>query len=274
MLAFPGAGPTGPNVAAAVRAAASAEGIVVAAAGFAAAENGVPLTQTLTVARELEEDESAVEVRSIAGEEDPLAGLGSGFDYTAPRNLVLFTFITSLAASGSLIQMRQLGIARRSLSAPVTAGAVLAGVTVSRLAIALFQVIVIIVGGLVLFGVDWGDPLGTAALAFTFALVGTGAGMLAGTVFRSAEQANAIGPPIGIALGMLGGCMWPLEIVPPAMRTIGHFLPHAWAVDGFTDLIGRGASFTQVLPEVSILLGFGVVLLAAATLRVRRALAT
>ena len=48
----------------------------------------------------------------------------------------------------------------------------------------------------------------------TFALVGTGVGMLLGSVLGNAEQATSIGPPVGIALGMLGGCMWPLAIVP------------------------------------------------------------
>ena len=52
----------------------------------------------------------------------------------------------------------------------------------------------------------------------TFALVATGVGMLGGSVLRNAEQATSIGPPVGIALGMLGGCMWPLAIVPEPMR--------------------------------------------------------
>ncbi|HEU5470800.1 MAG TPA: hypothetical protein VFV67_09105 [Actinophytocola sp.] len=49
-----------------------------------------------------------------------------------------------------------------------------------------------------------------AALITVWALVGTGTGILAGTLSRTPEQAGAI----GIAAGMLGGAMWPLEIVP------------------------------------------------------------
>ncbi|HEY0637908.1 MAG TPA: hypothetical protein VGD67_09695 [Pseudonocardiaceae bacterium] len=38
-------------------------------------------------------------------------------------------------------------------------------------------------------------------------LVSTGAGLLAGSLFRTPDQAGAIGPAVGIALGMLDGAI-------------------------------------------------------------------
>jgi ABC-2 type transport system permease protein len=75
------------------------------------------------------------------------------------------------------------------------------------------------------FGVDWGDPEAALLLVTVFALVGTGVGMLLGAVLRNSEQATSIGPPVGIALGMLGGCMWPLAIVPEPMRVVATCSP-------------------------------------------------
>ncbi len=60
--------------------------------------------------------------------------------------------------------------------------------------------------------------------------------------------------PVGIALGMLGGTMWPLEIVPQAMRTVGHLTPHAWAMDAFIALMGKGADLASIAPQIAILL--------------------
>ena len=51
-----------------------------------------------------------------------------------------------------------------------------------------------------------------------WALGGTGAGMLSGSVFRTPEQASSIGPTVGMVAGMLGGCMWPLAIVTVRLR--------------------------------------------------------
>ena len=105
-----------------------------------------------------------------------------------------------------------------------------------------------------------------------FALVGTGAGMLFGSLLRTPEQATSIGPPVGIALGMLGGCMWPLAIVPAPMRLAGHLFPHAWAMDAFIDLISEDAGLAGIAGKLAVLAGFAAVLLALATWRLRRAL--
>ena len=65
--------------------------------------------------------------------------------------------------------------------------------------------------------------------------------------------------------------MVPLEVFSPTMQTIAHITPHAWAVEGFTELIRRDAGLVDVLPQVGVLLLFAVVLLALATTRLRRA---
>jgi len=121
---------------------------------------------------------------------------------------------------------------------------------------------------------SWLPPmaLAAAALVIVWVLVGTGAGMLAGTVFRTPEQASAIGPALGIGLGMLGGAMWPLEIVTPVMRAIGHGTPHAWAVDGWIEVLSRGGGLLDIGPQLAVLAGFAAVLLALASIRLRRRL--
>lgn len=198
--------------------------------------------------------------------------LFSGFSYPAASNLVLFVFISSLAASGSFVESRLLGIPRRMLSTPTSSRTILGGVTLGRFVIAAFQGLLIFAVGAFVFGVDWGDPFGTAVLITVFALVGTSVGMLGGTLFRTPEQASSVGPPIGIALGMLGGCMWPLEIVPAPMRTAGHAFPHAWAMDGFIDLIGKGESIAGISTQLLVLGAFIVVLLPLGAWRLSRTL--
>jgi ABC-2 type transport system permease protein len=94
--------------------------------------------------------------------------------------------------------------------------------------------------------------------------------MLSGSLFRTPEQASSIGPAIGMAFGMLGGTMWPLEIVPDAMRLAGHAVPHAWAVDGWTTLLSRGGGVGDIATDLAVLTGFAVVLLGLAITRLRR----
>lgn len=241
------------------------------AARFATEQVGGSFEHNLARAEELAgmAPAAAVEVESVGG--DPVA-FGTGFGYQAPANLVLFVFITSIAASAMLIETRRLGVSRRMLGTPTSARTILAGEAMGRFAIALAQAAVIFVAGSVVFAVDWGDPLGAAALILSFVLVGTGVGMLFGTIFRTPEQAGAIGPPLGIGLGMLGGCMWPLEIVPEPMQRLGHLFPHAWAMDGWIDLTAFGRGIGAIVPEVAVLSAFAVALLAVATWRLQRAI--
>ena len=195
--------------------------------------------------------------------------LPEGFSYSAPTMLVLFVFINAVAQGAALIATRDLGIYERMLAGPVTTKAIVVGETLAYLGVAVLQSAIILAVGAAVFGVDWGDPLGAAALVGVWALVGTGAGVLAGTLFRTPEQATSIGPPVGIAFAMLGGCMWPLEIVPGFMQAIGHLVPHAWAVDGWITLLSRDGTLLDIGTELLVLAGFALALLAVATSRLR-----
>jgi ABC-2 type transport system permease protein len=243
----------------------------VRAARFATTEAGVGFDTALARARALRDTEVQirVEATTVGGRTDALP---TGFNYTAPANLVLFVFITSLAGAAALIEARRLGVTRRLLATPTPVATVLLGEALGRFAVALLQGLIILGVGWLVFGVDWGDPPAALLLTVTFALVATGAGMLGGSVLRNAEQATSIGPPVGIALGMLGGCMWPLAIVPEPMRVAGHLFPQAWAMDAFIALIARNTGLAGITRELAVLAGFAAVSLSLATWRLRRTL--
>ena len=160
-------------------------------------------------------------------------------------------------------------VAAVSRHSPGDDATIVAGETASHLTVALLQSVLIVGVGSLVFGVSWGDPVAATALVVVWALVGTGAGVLAGSLFRTPEQATAIGVSAGMAAGMLGGCMWPLEIVGDTMRTVGHAMPHAWAVDAWVELLSRGGGLGDIAAQLAVLAGFAAVLLTAATLRLR-----
>jgi ABC-2 type transport system permease protein len=141
-----------------------------------------------------------------------------------------------------------------------------------RLLIALVQAALIVAIGATVFGVAWGQTAGVCALVLVYACVATGAALTVGAVARNAEQATAIGIPVGIALGMLGGCMWPLDIVPPGLRAIGHLTPQAWAMDGFTSLIFNGKGLLDITVDLAVLTGFAIALLTLGVVLLRRTL--
>lgn len=193
------------------------QGATVQAAKFATTHSTRSFQQNLAMTRSLQRETPVVPVRTqVVNSKSNFLPLG--YNYSAPTMLVLFVFINALAGGAAIIQTRRFGIFARALAAPVRARDLVLGETLCYLTLALGQALLIVVVGAVMFGVSWGNPLAAAALIGMWALVGTGAGMVSGTLFRTPEQATAIGPAVGIAFGMLGGCMWPLEIVPQSVR--------------------------------------------------------
>ena len=248
-------------------------GATVQAAKFATAHSKRSFEENLATTRLLQQETPVTPVRTdVVNRKSNYLPLG--YNYSAPTMLVLFVFINALAGGAAMIQTRRYGIFARALAAPIRSRDLVLGETLCYLTLALGQALLIVLVGAVLFGVSWGNPLAAAALIGLWALVGTGAGMVSGTLFRTPEQATAIGPAVGIAFGMLGGCMWPLEIVPQSVRLIGHATPHAWAVDAWVTLVSRGGGLGDIAGYLAILAGYAVVLFGVASLRLRRSLVT
>jgi ABC-2 type transport system permease protein len=264
--------PTSTNeqaAASAVRSVVNDQAAQVQAARFAAGVGAGTFDTNLTVAERASTVASPIEVRGVTIDSSRNY-LPEGFSYSAPTMLVLFVFINALAGGAALIESRNLGMQERMLAAPITSRSIVIGETLCYFGLALVQSLLIVGIGTLLFDVSWGDPVAAIALVLAWALVGTGAGVLSGTLFRTSQQASSIGPAVGIGLGMLGGCMWPLEIVPSAMRTLGHFFPHAWAIDGWTTVLSKNGGLVDILRPLAVLAVFAAMLLFFATTRLRR----
>jgi ABC-2 type transport system permease protein len=206
-----------------------------------------------------------VAVRTAGGGSD-VGTFGAG----AAQELILFIFLTSLSASAMLIETRRLGVTQRMLASPTPVRTILVGETLGRYAIALLQGALIVVGTVLLFRVDWGNPLTTGLVIVLFALAATGAAMVMGSILRNAAQAGAMGVFLGLVLAAIGGCMVPLEIFPPTISRIAHLTPHAWAIQALNDSIATGATPATVATDLAVLAAYAVSLLAVATVLLRR----
>ena len=269
------ADPTSEGVAsalAAVAGAVSEEGVREAAVAAVAGTSGRPSPGEATARRTVDREAAridALEVHTldISGSE---VDTGS-FSHTAPGNLVLFVFINTYVISTIVAFDRKGGIVARMLSTPTSPRSIVVGLGAAKLAFALLQSAVLILVGSVAFGMDWGDPAGAFLLVVTFAAMSTAIGLLVGATVSDAEQAQAIGIPLAVGLGMLGGCMWPLDIVPRAMQVVGHATPHAWAMDAWIELIFEGASARDIAANLAVLAAIGAVVGLLAVRQLRRA---
>ena len=262
----------GPQLESVIRASVAEVMKPIGAAQFVSVDTGIPFEETVGLATSNADSSPGVGVEvSAVGEALFPQTLGQ-FDLGAAQQLVLFTFLTSLAGSAALILTRQLGLSHRMLSTPTSVGTIVAGESLGRFGVALFQGLYIMGFTLVIFGVNWGNPLGAMLIILTFSAVGAGAGMLMGATFSNDQQASGVGVVISLGLAALGGCMLPIELFSPTLQRVAHITPHAWALDGFAELVRRDGNTFDILSELGVLTVYAAVLLVLAAWRLRVAI--
>jgi ABC-2 type transport system permease protein len=183
-----------------------------------------------------------------------------GFPYTAPANLVLFVMINGFVLTLPILQLRESGISRRLLAAPRRTWELLGMLAVAPAQQMIAEAVFMILAARLFFGVHWGDALGLTMITAAVICLGVAIVLFMGTVFRTRQQAVSLGPWIGVAIGMLGGCMGPLEVVPPFMKTLARLSPASWAMDAYLGLIFDHATAFEVVPDAAIVFAFAVVI--------------
>jgi ABC-2 type transport system permease protein len=204
-------------------------------------------------------------------QDDPTTVMTTSAEQASAGQIVTWVQITLLGAAEVLVAERLGGTLRRLLIMPASRSTVLLGKLLSRLVLGLVQTALLILGGAYLFGVEWGDdPAAVAAVSIAFAMASVGLGMVLATFVRTRGQASSAVVGTSMALAALGGAWYPIEITPELYRSVVRILPSTWAMDAYGDILARGATFVDVLPQVGVLLLFAITFTAVGMWRFRR----
>ncbi|QTD40208.1 ABC transporter permease [Sporosarcina sp. Te-1] len=188
--------------------------------------------------------------------------------YSSAGFSIMFVMIVMLFTTGALIEARNMGIWSRLLTTPATRIQLTLGYVLSFFIIGFVQFSLLILLTSLLFGVQWGDPIGLLVLVTALLLCVVGLGIAIATTVKTSEQQSAVGMLLIISTSMLGGVYWPLDIVPEFMQKIANFVPQSWAIEGFKSLVD-GATAGDILTPILVLLGFAIVFLSVGLSRVR-----
>jgi ABC-2 type transport system permease protein len=182
--------------------------------------------------------------------------------------LITWVLIPLLGTSALFAYERRQGTLRRLFTTPASGATFLLGTILSQLLMALVQMLLLVGFGIFVLNLDWGDsPLALLLTLVAFGLAAVAFGILLGTFVKTEGQASGLSIMLGMAMGLLGGCWYPLELFPPAVQTAARVLPTTWAMQGLLDLIVRDGGLGAVLPEVGVLLGFAVLFFAVGVAR-------
>nr|WP_157554677.1 ABC transporter permease [Herbidospora sakaeratensis] len=168
----------------------------------------------------------------------------------------------AFGAAATLVTWREKRILRRLRLAPVSLGSVVGARVGVSVAIALIQTAIFLgVASLPYFGLRlsaywWMSIPLIIAGTLTFMAIG----LVAGGLAKSAEAASGIANLIVLPMAFLSGSFIPLDASPGWLQTLSNVFPLKHLNQALLDVMVRGQGPLSVLPELGIVLAFGLVI--------------
>jgi ABC-2 type transport system permease protein len=214
--------------------------------------------------------------QSFAGTGRPVA---SGAGQSIPGMLTMFMIMTVLIGGTQSLTAEKLhGTLSRLATTPMSRGEIIMGKLLHLGMVGFIQALVLMAAGELigvtgLFGIEftWGPYWWVVAIfviPFSFAV--SGLTLLIGGLFRTTQQAESLGWLFGMIFSALGGCWWPLEIMPRTAQIIGWFFPTYWSMTALHGVVTFGRGFDAIVVPGLIVTAFGVLFawLGSRTMRV------
>lgn len=193
-----------------------------------------------------------------------------------PAWLIFAMFFIAIPISTTFIQERQQKTLTRLRALGVSVPMMFVAKLLPYLLINLVQLILMLAIGAWLMPLLGAQGLslnvslaGLALVSVSVSLAALGLASLIATLARSVEQATVMSGAINILFAALGGIMIPTFIMPPVMQALSNISPMAWGLEGYLDILLRGATAADVLATCASLAGFGLGLFLLATFILR-----
>ena len=167
--------------------------------------------------------------------------------------LVLFVAMNTMAGGSLLAELRELGVVARLATTRASPAQLGAGFGLGLASYALVLALLLLAIGQILFGIAWTSWPATAVVVVLLSLAAGALGLVTGTLLPSAESGTTIAGPAGFVLGLLGGCLWPLDVAGPVLERLGRLTPHAWAVEALRATAADGAGLGEVAGGLALL---------------------
>ena len=196
---------------------------------------------------------------------------GTVLDHIAPALLATLALFFSFLLTGiSFLRERSQGTMERLMASPVSRLDIVVGYLFGFFIFALTQTLIILLFTIYVLDVHYSGDLWQIFVFQVVVIAGAvNLGIFISTFARNEFQMVQFIPLIIIPQIFLCGVIWPVEQMPDYLQWLSKILPLTYAVDGLRDIMLAGKSLLDVGFELSVLVGFAVVIsiLAAITLR-------
>lgn len=173
--------------------------------------------------------------------------------------LAMSMLFLSTYATINLIKDKENKTYYRVLSSPLTVRSYMLQSILSFYVISLLQVAGVFAVIQLVFRLNLGASILQLFIVMSvFALVCVSFGVALSSLTRNTRQAGNAAPLLIMPMSMLGGLLWPREIMPEILQKVGQFIPTTWLMDAAGKVM-QGNPLSSIMPEILIMLLFALV---------------
>jgi ABC-2 type transport system permease protein len=191
-------------------------------------------------------------------------------EYSVLLAAYLVHFLAYVLAAIVLVRDRRTGTLDRMFVSGYRRTEVVTGYVAGYSTIAIAQTAVVLLLIRFLFELRLERDLAAVVLTMlALAVVSVGLGVFVSNFARNEGQVFPFIPLVTIPSALLSGVVIPVEDLPEVLQWVSYFVPLTWAVRVLKPIIMEQAAFIDTLPDFLVLLAYGVVLLALASLTLK-----
>jgi ABC-2 type transport system permease protein len=187
---------------------------------------------------------------------------------------LLLTIITTTLMAMGIVKEREIGTLEQIIVTPIKPAQLIIGKTIPFIILGFVDVLVVLAVIVFWFGIPIrGDFFFLMLASFIYVLSSLGLGLFISTVSKTQQQAMMVAM-FGILLPMnfLSGFAFPIENMPAWIQPITYLIPLRYYITILRGVILKGDGLFQLIPETLALLGIGIFILTASSLRFKKRL--
>jgi ABC-2 type transport system permease protein len=186
-------------------------------------------------------------------------------------NIILM--FTMMLTSQAIIREKEIGTIEQLMVTPLRPIELMLGKTLPFACIGLFNMTLITVASLVMFGIPFrGSFLLLMFCSVIFMMTSLGSGLLLSTISQTQQQANLASFLVTTPAFMLSGFQFPLRNMPPVIGYLTYLNPLRYFMEIVRGIFLKGVGISVLWPQMAALTVFGVVILTLSALRFHKSL--
>lgn len=180
-----------------------------------------------------------------------------GFKHITIGMILFMSMYTIVFGIGSILEDKQYKTWDKMIISPLSKMGILSGNLIATSFVGAAQILLLMVLTKYLMGMDWGANdkfIWVILIGLLFVIATTSLGLMLAGVVKTHSQLSTISPILLTSTSMLGGAMWPLEIVESKILLfLANLTPQKWAIEGMEKIVMYGGGFMDILPNIGVL---------------------